>query len=58
MHFIVFPHVSAVEYAHERKDYATITNLHITLDVNEWEYLTVVTNLRFGVYFGFRTYIT
>jgi hypothetical protein len=56
MHLITFPHAGTITDTDEGEDDATITNLHIILDVHEGEYLTVVADFCLGADFGLGGY--
>ena len=58
MYFVVLPDTRTIEDTSKREDDAVVADDHITLDVCEREYLTIVADLRPGVDFGSWTDVT
>ena len=53
---VLLTHTRNVKDTHEGEDDTAITNFHVTLYIDEGEYLTIVADFRSGVNLGFGTY--
>ena len=55
VHLVAGSHPCSVEDAHEGEYNAVVADDHVVFNVDEWEYLAIVADLRLGAYFGFWT---
>ena len=56
MYFVLLTHARTSTDADEGEDNAAVANLHVVLNIGEWEYLYVVADFRLWRYLSFWTY--
>ena len=54
MDLVTVADARAAADGNEGEDDAVVTDLHVVLNIHEWEYLTVIADLRLWTYLGFR----
>ena len=55
MDLVLLTHARTIHDTHKGKEDATITNLHVVLNIDEREYLTIIADFRLWRYFGLWT---
>jgi hypothetical protein len=58
VNLILITHTGTITNADEGEDDTVVANHHITLDIHKGEYLTIIADLRSGIYLGLGTYLT